>query len=95
MRLSVGRTGSFHDNNVAESFFGTLKNEMWHRRSFATRAETRTAVIGYIESYYNRRRPHSTITYQIPAQVIAEFFERFERAMGAEGPEGEMAPVAA
>ena len=76
VRLSVGRTGSCHDNAVAESFFATLKNEMYHRRSFPTRAEARRAVVGFIEGYYNRRRPHSTIGYRIPAQVMEEFFER-------------------
>ena len=25
--------------------------------------------MNYIETYYNRRRPHSTIDYQIPAQA--------------------------
>lgn len=76
VRLSVGRTGSCHDNAVAESFFATLKNEMYHRRSFPTRAEARRAVVGFIEGYYNRRRPHSTIGYRISAQVMEEFFER-------------------
>ena len=37
VRLSCGRTGSCHDNAVAESFFATLKNEMCYRRSFPTR----------------------------------------------------------
>ena len=32
VRLSVGRTGSCHDNAVAESFFANLKNEMYHRQ---------------------------------------------------------------
>ena len=80
VRLSVGRTGSCHDNAVAESFFATLKNEMYHRRSFPTRAEARRAVVGFIEGYYNRRRPHSTIGYRIPAQVMEEFFEKCTRA---------------
>lgn len=39
MSLSVGRTGSCHDNAVAESFFGTLKNEIHHRRKRRTRLE--------------------------------------------------------
>lgn len=37
VRLSCGRTGSCHDNAVAESFFATLKNETCYRRSFPTR----------------------------------------------------------
>jgi hypothetical protein len=43
------------DNAVAESFFATLKNEMYHRRTFATRARARFAVAEYIEVFYNRR----------------------------------------
>ena len=30
VRLSVGRTGSCHDNTVAESLFATLKNEWYY-----------------------------------------------------------------
>lgn len=76
VRLSCGRIGSCHDNAVAESFFATLKNEMYHLRYFRTRAEARFAVVEFIESYYNRSRPHSTVGWRIPAQLMAEFFER-------------------
>ena len=47
---SCGGTGSRHGNAVAESFFATLKSEMYHHRSPATREEARLAVIGFIES---------------------------------------------
>ena len=80
VRLSCSRTGNCHDNAVAESFFATLKNEMYYRHSFATRAEAKVAVIEFIEGYYNRRRPHSSIDYQIPAEVMAAFFDRTARA---------------
>ncbi len=76
VRLSCSRTGNCHDNAVAESFFATLKNEMYYRKSFATRAQAKMAVIEFIEVYYNRKRPHSTIDYKIPAQVMDAFFER-------------------
>lgn len=76
VRLSCSRTGNCHDNAVAESFFATLKNEMYYRESFATRAQAKMAVIEFIESYYNRRRPHSSVGYQIPAQLMEAFFER-------------------
>lgn len=49
VRPSVGRTGSCHDNAVAESFFASLKDEMCHLGSFATRAEARVAVVDYVE----------------------------------------------
>ena len=74
--LSRSRTGNCRDNAAAESFFATLKNEMYCRRGFATRAEARAAVVEFIECYYNRRRPHSSIGYQVPARAMAAFFER-------------------
>lgn len=76
VRLSCSRTGSCRDNAVAESFFATLKNEMYYRSTFKTRAEAKRAVMGFIEGYYNRRRPHSSIGYRIPAEAMESFFER-------------------
>lgn len=76
VRLSCSRTGNCHDNAVAESFFATLKNEMYYRRGFKTREEARMSVIWFIEAYYNRRRPHSTIGYRVPAEAMDAFFER-------------------
>lgn len=35
-------------------------------------------MIEFIEAYYNRRRPHSTIGYKVPAEAMAAFFERTE-----------------
>lgn len=65
---------------MAESFFATLKNEMYCRRRFPTRDAARHAVIEFIEVDYNRRRPHSTIGYQVPAQAMESFFERTKPA---------------
>lgn len=76
VRLSVGRTGSCHDNAVAESFFSRLKNERYSRYSYKTRAEAKAAVVSYIEGFYNRHRPHSTLDGKIPAEVMEAFFER-------------------
>lgn len=76
VRLSCSRTGDCRDDAVAESFFATLKNEMHCRRRFATGAEARHAVVEFIEAYHNRRRPHSSIGYRVPAEARADFFER-------------------
>jgi putative transposase len=51
------------DNAAAESFFAALKSEMYHRRSWPTRARARFAVAEYIEVFYNRRRLHSNLGY--------------------------------
>ena len=76
VRLSCSHTDSCQDNAVAESFFATLKNEMYHRRSFPTRNSAKHAAIEFIEACYNRRRPHSTIGCKVPAEAMEEFFER-------------------
>ncbi len=69
---SLGRTGICYDNAAAESFFATLKNEMYYRQTFDTRARARFAVAEYIEVFYNRKRHHSTLGYRTPAQALAE-----------------------
>jgi putative transposase len=70
IRTSVGRTGVCWDNAAAESFFAALKNEMYYRHTFATRARARFAVAEYIEVFYNRRRLHSTLGYRTPFQAL-------------------------
>jgi transposase InsO family protein len=48
-----------------ESFFATLKREMYWNRSW-TRQRLRTEIFEFIEVYYNRQRLHSTLGYQTP-----------------------------
>jgi putative transposase len=69
VRTSVGRTGVCWDNAVAESFFASLKNEMYHCETFPTRTRARFAVAEYIEVFYNRKRLHSTLGYRTPAEA--------------------------
>jgi transposase InsO family protein len=64
------------DNAAAESFFATLKNEMYHRQRFDTHARARFAVAEYIEVYYNRRRMHSTLGYRTPHQTLIDYQTR-------------------
>ena len=62
----MSRKGNCWDNAVAESFFKTLKTELVYHRKFATRKEASLAVFEYIEAWYNRKRRHSALGYQIP-----------------------------
>lgn len=73
VRRSMGRTGVCWDNAAAESFFATLKNEMYYRFTFATKARARFAVAEYIEVFYNRKRMHSAIAYRTPAQALTDY----------------------
>jgi transposase InsO family protein len=67
IQLSMSRVGNCYDNAVAESFFGTLKNECVTGQ-FATHALARTTIFEYIEVWYNRQRLHSTLGYLSPAE---------------------------
>ena len=76
VRTSLGRTGVCWDNAAAESFFAALKNEMYHRETFATRARARFAVADYIEVFYNRQRLHSTLGYRTPTEAHTDHQRR-------------------
>jgi putative transposase len=68
INVSMGSRGDAYDNAVAEAFFKTLKTELIHRRSWPTKADARSAVFEFIESFYNRQRRHSTLGYLSPEQ---------------------------
>ena len=52
---------------MAESFVSTLKAELIHRQSWPTKDAARTAIFEYLEAFYNRRRLHSALGYESPA----------------------------
>ena len=66
---SMSRKGDCWDNAPMESFFHTLKTERVHHRIYATRAEARRDLFGYIEGFYNSRRLHSALGYISPAEA--------------------------
>lgn len=68
LKVSMSRTGNCWDNAAMESFFGTLKQELVHRVTYATREEARASLFEYIEVFYNRQRLHSTLGYLSPVQ---------------------------
>jgi len=63
-----------------ESFFGTLKSELVHHCIYQTRDEAKVDVFDYIESFYNRRRPHSALDYRSP-EAYEQLFHRKEVAL--------------
>lgn len=65
---SLSRKGNCWDNAVVESFFATLKRELLQGKPFGSRDEARAAIFEYIESWYNRRRLHSTLGYMSPVE---------------------------
>jgi len=60
MLQSMSRTGDCWDNAVAESFFGTLEQELVQGEVFQDLRTAQMAVGGYIHHYYNVDRRHAT-----------------------------------
>jgi len=75
---SMSRKGDCWDNAPVESFFGTLKLERIHWRSYQSREEARADIVEYITMFHNSRRLHSYLGYQSPDQ-----FERNDRLANA------------
>jgi putative transposase len=69
---SMARKGDCFDNAVAESFFGTLKNELVHHEDYNGRTEARQSIFEYIEVFYNRQRRHAFLDYLTPIDYEAK-----------------------
>lgn len=68
LRCSMSRKGECLDNAVAESFFGSLKNECVYHEDYPTRADAKQSIFEYIEVFYNRQRRHATLKYLTPVE---------------------------
>lgn len=77
---SMSRKGDCWDNAVAESFFGTLEQELVPETPWASLAEARKAVSHYIHRYYNAERRHSTLGQQAPNAFEAQYQAALEAA---------------
>lgn len=75
LRGSMSGTGDCWDNAVVESFFASLKTELAAEARWASRETAKSAVVEWIEGWYNRTRLHSTLGYLSPAE--------FERQLAA------------
>ncbi len=77
---SMSRKGNCWDNAVAESFFGTLKQERVQWYDYRTRREARQDVLQYITMFYNSYRLHSTLGYLCPNDYEKQLIERQKMA---------------
>lgn len=57
---------------MAESFFGSLKQERVQWRNYQSRYEAQQDVLHYITMWYNTDRLHSYLGYKSPAQYETE-----------------------
>jgi len=68
LRGSMSRKGNCWDNAVVESFFASLKTELVADTCWETRSEAKSALVTWIEGWYNRERMHSTLGYLSPVE---------------------------
>lgn len=73
LRCSMSRKGECLDNAVAESFFGSLKNELVYHEDYRTRLEARQSIFEYIEVFYNRKRRHAFLNYMTPVEYEKKY----------------------
>jgi len=64
----MSRKGECLHNAVAESFFGSLKNERGYHEDYRTRSQARQSIFEYIEVFYNRKRRHASLNYMTPVE---------------------------
>jgi len=72
---SMSRLGNCWDNAVAESFFGSLKQERVQWNCYPTRYEAQQDILNYISMFYNPYRLHSYLGYKSPNQFEEEIVE--------------------
>jgi putative transposase len=60
---SMSRKGNCWDNACAESFFKSLKSDLFYGTNIMDYDEAKTCIFEYIEVTYNRERRHSSIGY--------------------------------
>jgi putative transposase len=76
IEVSMNGVGTWYDNAPMESFFGSLKAERVHHVTYHTRREARQDLFRYIESFYNRRRLHSSIGYRSPVAFEQAYYQQ-------------------
>jgi transposase InsO family protein len=66
----LGR-GDCYNYAMMESFWSTLKTELVHLEHYETRQQVRQSIFEYVETFYNRRRLHSSLGYVSPEMFEA------------------------
>ena len=66
--ISMSRRGNPYDNAKAERFIRTLKYEEVYLYEYESLEEARSRIGYFIDKLYNRKRLHSALDYQPPAE---------------------------
>ncbi len=73
---SMSALGYCYDNAACESFFASLKSECFPQNGvFESKQQARLAIFDYIETFYNKRRRHSSLGYLSPEVFLQKYFQ--------------------
>jgi putative transposase len=72
---SMGSVGDALDNAMCESLIGTMKIEKLNRQAWRSVEDVRAAVFEWIETWYNRRRRHSSLGYLSPLEFESQHYD--------------------
>ena len=77
---SMSRKGNCWDNAVAESFFKSLKTEWVYLHKYNYRSQAELSIFSWIETWYNKRRIHSTLGYKTINEFEMEMYNQIVAA---------------
>jgi putative transposase len=67
--ISMDGKGAWRDNVFVERLWRTIKYEEVYLRAYASVSEARASLGRYIDSFYNTRRPHSSLDRKTPDEA--------------------------
>jgi transposase InsO family protein len=79
---SMSAKGYCYDNAFAESAFASIKADLFaDGQLFPTRRTAATAIFDYFETFYNRRRLHSSLAYRSPDDFLNHYFHSLHSSL--------------
>lgn len=72
----MNRKGNCRNNAASESFFKSLKVEWVCKHNYSLRSESELSVFQRIETWYKRRRMHSTLGYKTIVKIEMEMYNQ-------------------
>ena len=72
----MSRKGNCRDNAVAESIFKSLKVEWVYKHKYKLRSQAELSIFSWIETWYNKKRIHSTLGYKTIKEFEIEMYNQ-------------------
>ena len=74
--------GYCYDNAFAESAFASIKSDVLPEgQSFPSRQAASIALFDYFQTFYNRRRLHSSLGYLSPQSFLNQYFQNLNPSL--------------